>query len=144
MIAVDTNILVYAFRDDFPWHSAARAELGKLAGGPEDWAIPWPCVHEFLAVVTNPRTFRDPAPLQAGLDALEGWRGAANLLFLGEVDGYWQRFLASAIGGSVRGALVHDAHIAALCDLHGVRELWTADRDFSRFPSLRCRNPLVG
>jgi hypothetical protein len=43
----------------------------------------------------------------------------------------------------VAGAKVHDARIAALCLSHGVAELWTADRDFSRFPSLTTRNPLI-
>jgi predicted nucleic acid-binding protein len=45
--------------------------------------------------------------------------------------------------GRVTGAKVHDARIAALCLSHGVSELWSADRDFSRFPDLKTRNPLV-
>jgi predicted nucleic acid-binding protein len=39
---------------------------------------------------------------------------------------------------------VHDARIAALCVQHGVRELYSADRDFSRFPQIAVRNPLIG
>jgi hypothetical protein len=46
--------------------------------------------------------------------------------------------------GKIEGSQIHDARIAAICLSHGVSELWTADRDFSRFPQLRVRNPLVG
>ena len=45
--------------------------------------------------------------------------------------------------GAAAGNLVHDAHIAALPREHGVAELWTADRDFTRFPGLRIRNPFA-
>ncbi|NNK63615.1 MAG: VapC toxin family PIN domain ribonuclease, partial [Gemmatimonadetes bacterium] len=53
--------------------------------------------------------------------------------------------LERAVSGSrVAGPRIHDARVAALCDYHGVRELWSADRDFTRFPDLRTRNPLAG
>jgi len=63
VIAVDTNILVYAHREDADWHDAAYARLAELAEGRASWAIPWPCVHEFLAIVTHPRIFSPPTPL---------------------------------------------------------------------------------
>ena len=68
MIAVDTNILVYAHREDSEWHAAAYAKLARLAEGGGGWAIPWPCVHEFLAIVTHPRIFSPPTPLPAAID----------------------------------------------------------------------------
>lgn len=88
MIAVDTNLLVYAHREDSPFHERAYAGIEKLAGGLAAWAIPWPCLHEFYAIVTHPRIYSPSTPL--------------------------------------------------------VRELWSADRDFSRFPQLCVANPLVG
>ena len=63
MIAVDTNILVYSVREDSPWHTAALAAVRSLAEGDPAWAIPWPCIHEFLAVVTHPRIYRPPTKL---------------------------------------------------------------------------------
>jgi hypothetical protein len=63
---------------------------------------------------------------------------------LAEQDGYWPRLAELARGGRIAGPQVHNARIAALCRLHGVRELWTADRDFGRFPGLAVRNPLLG
>jgi len=55
VIAVDTNILVYVHRKDSAWHARAYARLSKLAEGRAAWAIPWPCLHEFLAIVTHPQ-----------------------------------------------------------------------------------------
>lgn len=42
----------------------------------------------------------------------------------------------------LKGPMIHDARIAAICLSHGVKKLWTCDRDFARFPSLRHENPL--
>lgn len=41
------------------------------------------------------------------------------------------------------GNLIHDAHIATLCFEHGVTEVFTADRDFTRFTGLKINNPFV-
>ena len=62
MIALDTNILVYAHRADSPWHEAAYQSIVNLAQGEAFWGIPWPCIHEFLAVVTHPRIYAPPTP----------------------------------------------------------------------------------
>ena len=62
MIAVDTNILVYAHRADSPFHDRARLILESLATGARAWAIPWPCAHEFFAVVTHPRIYKTATP----------------------------------------------------------------------------------
>ena len=60
MIAIDTNLLVYAHREDTPWHTAAYRCIEQLAEATEPWAIPWPCVHEFLAISTHPRIYNPP------------------------------------------------------------------------------------
>jgi uncharacterized protein len=146
MIAVDTTLLVYAHREDSPWHEAAYSRIAELAEGRTPWAIPWPCLHEFLAIVTHPRIYAPPTPLALALalDQVEAWLEAPSLVPLSESGGYWEQLRPTLEGGRVAGAQVHDARVAALCQLHGVRELWTVDRDFGRFPELVVRNPLVG
>lgn len=144
MIAVDTNILVYSHREDSPWHERALARVRGLAEGSAPWALPWPCLHEFLAIVTHPRIFRPPTPLARALDQTRAWLESPSLVLLGEQDGYWDELERIARAGHVAGPMVHDARVAALCLHGGVRELWTADRDFSRFPDLVVTNPLVG
>jgi len=143
LIAVDTNILVYAHREDSPWHDAAYAHLVELGEGRDTWAIPWPCLHEFLATVTHPRIFAPPTPLHAAIDQVEAWMESPAVTLLAESEGYWPELERQLQEGRIAGPMVHDARIAALCLLHGVRELWTADRDFGRFAKLRVRNPLI-
>jgi uncharacterized protein len=140
VIAVDTNILVHAHRSDSPWHEAATEALDQLSG--IRWAIPWPCIHEFLAITTHPRVFDPPTPLADALAAVESWR-QSSLVLLGETEEHWTTIAELLARGKVAGPQVHDARIAALCGQHGIEELWSADRDFSRFPALRVRNPLI-
>ena len=144
MIAVDTNILVYAHREDSPWHALASAKVAALAEGPGPWAIPWPCLHEFIAVVTHPRIYQPPTPLEGALDQVEAWLESPSLVLLSEGEGYWALLREMTKASRIAGPAIHDARVAALCLHHGVRELWTADRDFGRFPKLTVRNPLVG
>lgn len=142
MIALDTNLLVYARREELPEHPAARALLTQLAEGDEPWALAWPCVYEFLRIITHPRVFDPPTPLGRALDDLESLLGSPSLVLLGEGPAHAGHLRRMVEGGGAVGNLVHDAHIAALAVEHGVRELWTADRDFARFPGLKTRNPL--
>ena len=142
MIAIDTNILIYAHRADAPFHAVARRCVRALAEGRAAWAIPWPCVHEFLAVVTRRRVFDPPTPVETALVQIDAWLESPSLVLLGDGPGYWVEVRALVAAAHVVGPQVHDARVAALCRLHGVRELWTADRDFSRF-DLPTRNPLL-
>ena len=143
MIAVDTNLLVYAHREDSEWHEAAARCLKGLAEGRAAWAIPWPCIHEFLAIVTHPRIYRPPSPMAVAVTQVEAWLESPHVLLLAEAAGHWARLRGLISQGRTAGPAVHDARIAALCLDHGVHELWSADRDFSRFPDLPARNPLV-
>lgn len=143
MIAVDTNILIYAHRAESPFHQRARTAVSGLAEGRLPWAIPWPCLHEFLSVITHPRVFRPPTPADIALDQVDVWIGAPNVVLLAESNRHWTVLRETLVRGAVTGPAVHDARIASLCLQHGVRELWTADRDFGRFPGLKTRNPLI-
>jgi toxin-antitoxin system PIN domain toxin len=144
LTAIDTNILVYAHREDSPWHEAASKRLAELAEGRAAWAIPWPCVHEFLAIVTHPRIYHPPSPLESALAQVEAWLESPSLVLLAEAPGYWPELRSTLKASRVAGPAVHDARVAALCELHAVQQLWTADRDFSRFPKIHAVNPLVG
>lgn len=143
MIAVDTNILVYAHRGDSRWNQPALAVLLELASGPRRWAIPWPCVHEFLAVVTHPRIYAPPTPIATALRAVDVWLSSAGCRAVGEGRDHLAELSQAAIVARLAGGAIHDARIAAICMENGVTQLWSADRDFSRFPRLRVVNPLL-
>jgi toxin-antitoxin system PIN domain toxin len=144
VIAVDANILVYAHRADAAFHAEATRCIRALAEGAATWAIPWPCIHEFLAIVTHPRIYRPPTPLAAALDQVDAWLESPSLALLTETEEHWSVLRAIITTSHAAGGQVHDARIAALCRQHGVTELWSADRDFARFHGLRAINPLVG
>lgn len=143
MIAIDTNLLVYAHREDSPWHEQALGSLLSLANSGSPWAIPWPCVHEFLAIVMHPKIYQPPTPLAKALAALEAWQTSPQLRMIGEGPGYFGTLATIAHAGKIKGPRIHDACIAAICLHHGVKKLWSADRDFSAFPALACENPLT-
>ncbi len=143
MIAVDTNLLVYAHREDSPFHQRARQCIDTLAEGKGSWAIPWPCIHEFLAIATHPRIYRPASPLDVAVDQVDAWLESPTVTLLGESEQHWPRLKELVTAGLIAGPRVHDARIAALCLQHGVRTLWSADRDFSRFPALLVSNPLI-
>ncbi len=144
MIAVDTNILVYALRFDSPHNDAAFALLRELSNGSQPWAIPWPCCFEFLGVSTNRRIWGEAAstPEQAW-QQLEAWVASPSCRQIGETDGFMDTLSAFVNRPNVRGPIVHDARIAAICVAHGVEALLTRDRDFSMFPQLTTRDPLA-
>lgn len=143
MIAVDTNLLVHAHQREAELHDQAKRAIRVLAEAPSPWAV---CLHsfvEFYAVVTHPRLWREPSSPAQALDQIAAWRESPSLRVLAD-DASVLNLLAELVAKAhVRGGLVYDARIAACCLVAGVRELWTVDRDFSRFPALKVRNPLV-
>jgi predicted nucleic acid-binding protein len=143
MIALDTNLLVYAYREDSEFHSVAMEQIRPVIEGDSPWALPWTCVHEFIGVVTCGRVYKPASPLSSVLGYLDSLMASPQLHLLAESPGYFEKLRELALAAKLSGPRVHDARIAALCLHHGVRELWTADRDFSMFPKLKTRNPLV-
>jgi uncharacterized protein len=144
LIAVDTNVLAYAHRNDSPYHAAAFPVIKSICEGEALWAIPWPCIHEFIGVVTNDRAYPPASSIEQCFAQIDAWMAHGNLKLLGEGPNHLHFLKTLCQEGQIKSAKIHDARIAAICLQHGVTELWTADRDFSRFPQLKTRNPLVG
>lgn len=143
MIALDTNVLVYAHREDSPHHARAVQALRDVAGSFSRWAVPWPCLHEFLAIVTHPHIFSPPTETAVALEAVTDLLDLPGALVIGEGEQHLPVLGQLLLRSGAVGPKVHDARIAAICHVHGVSELWTADRDYSYFPELTTRNPLV-
>lgn len=145
MLAVETNILVYAHRRETPEHTTAFELVRSLAEGHQRWAIPWPCVFEFLSVTTNRRIWKEAASTTAqAWTQLEAWQGAPSCSLIGETEAFFELLEDFIRRPRVLGPRVHDARIAALCVAHGIEALITRDRDFGLFPELQVRNPFAG
>lgn len=136
MIAVDTNVLIYADREEMPLHGQAVAALTALAEGAAAWALPVFCVGEFVRVVSHTRVFAPPTPALEALDSIDALleSPSSHLLAPGPRYRALLREMLSASGAT--GNLVFDAQIAAVCLEHGARTLLTEDRDFARFPGI--------
>jgi len=143
VIAVDTNLLVYAHRRDSAFHGPATRSVTALAQSAAPWAIPWPCIHEFYSVVTNVRAYKPASTPQQASTQIDAWFASPSLVLLHETPQHWATLRRLLVEARATGALVHDARVAAICIDHDVAELWSADRDFNRFPRLAVRNPLV-
>ena len=136
MIAVDTNILLYAHVDTFPKHPGARGALIELAEGGRMWGIPSPCLVEFLRVATHPRVFTEPFSMSEATEALDVLLDSPTASILGPGEQHWTYLREGAHAADARGNLAFDAAIAAICEEVGVTQLLTEDRDFDRFASL--------
>ena len=115
MIAVDTNVLVYSHRSDSPYHKEADAALAGLAGSSDLWAIPWPCIHEFLAIVTHPRIYDPPTPQADALDQVECWLEVPTLVLLGEDKNHWSHLRFDL--GRKRSSRTHGSRRKGCCSL---------------------------
>lgn len=135
MIAVDTNVLVYAHREELPQHRAASRRLRALAEGDERWAIPVFCLGEFLRVLTHRRLFDPPFTAAEACEALRRVLASPSLVVLRPGERFGELLLEATEEMNATGNLVFDAQIVALCREAGVRTLLTEDRDFARVRS---------
>lgn len=143
MIAVDTNILVYSHRKDSPFHIKAKEKMMRLSESGMPWVILWPCILEFLSIVTHSKVYQFPTSLSGAVEQVESWMASPGFVLISETFDYWDVLKKTVQEGKITGPRMHDAKIAALCLSHHIQTLWTADRDFSRFPRLDVSNPLV-
>ena len=143
MIAVDTNILVYAHRAESAFHEPAFACLRSLAEGSQRWGIPAGCLHEFLAIVTNRKIFNPASGYEQALVQVDAWLESPQAHVLHGGSQHWSVLSELTRKGRLQGGQFHDARIAAICIENSVTLLWSVDRDFGRFKALKTVNPLV-
>ena len=133
MIAVDTNILVYAHRSESSRHDRACLWLRHLAEGATPWGVPVFCLGEFVRIATHRRVFDPPSTIAQAIDAIDSLLESPSLRLLVPSAAHWSLLRAAIVEGETAGNLVFDAQIAAICREHGIERLLTEDRDFSRF-----------
>jgi toxin-antitoxin system PIN domain toxin len=133
VIAVDTNILVYAHRQELPKHRAAARRIVELAQGRTPWALPVFCAAEFLRIITHPRLFHPPHTVREACEALARVLASPSMTLLTPGSEFPALLFTAMKEADAKGNLVFGAQIVALCREAGVRALLTEDRDFARF-----------
>jgi toxin-antitoxin system PIN domain toxin len=143
VLAVDTNILVYAADSDAQFHTPCRDWLEHQRARPDAWYTTWPILYEFMRVTTHPRVMRRP------WNAAAAWKFVSALLASPGLGVLVQTRRHADVARDVirelphlAGNLFHDAHTAILMREHGIRRICTRDTDFSRFPFLEVIDPL--
>lgn len=141
MVLPDVNVLIYAFNPHANRHADYRAWLTGVVDSPSAFALAELVLASFVRIVTNPRIFDQPEPVESALDFCQQLRSQPNAVLIGPGERHWSIFANLCRTGGVRGGLVQDAYIAALAIEHGC-DLVTTDRDFARFADLKWRHPL--
>ncbi len=143
MLAVDTNVLVYAADIDSQFHVPCRSWLERQRAQPDAWYTTWGILYEFLRVTTHPRIIRRPWTTPAAWEFVTTLLAAPGLAIL--VPTHWHADVAGQVTlelPHVAGNLLHDAHTAILMREHGIRRIWTRDTDFNQFTFLEVIDPL--
>lgn len=142
MILPDVNVLVYAHRADMTDHAPYAAWLTELVAGPTAFACSDVVLSSFVRVVTNPRIFVNPTPIEAALAFCERLRERQSCHMVQPGPRHWAIFADLCRATRARGKLVPDAWLAALAVEHGC-SFASADADFARFPGLTWVHPLA-
>ncbi len=141
--SLDVNVLLYASDRSSDRHPAARRFLDSCAAGPEILCLAWPTLMSYLRIATHPRIFSAPLTPDEALGNVSALLSRPHVRTVSELDGFIEAYKHVTGATPVRGNLVPDAHIAAILLQHGVRTLYSNDRDFRKFPSLDLRDPFI-
>ncbi len=142
MILLDANLLIYAHDATSPSHPAARARLERTLSEEPDVRLGVVTVLAFVRIATDPRMFERPMDMSQAIGIVAGILGRPNVSLTSPGDRHWKLLADLALAGQARGAMLMDAHVAALTLEHGA-SLATTDRDFRRFPGVRTLDPLA-
>lgn len=142
MILVDANVLLYAEDALHPLNASARVWWDRQLSGSTPVCLCWMVLSAYIRVGTNPRVFENPLSLGQALNRVQSWLDQPNTRVIRPTDRHWIVFRQLLEDGQAVANLVTDARLAALAIEHGC-ELASTDSDFSRFPKLKWKNPLI-
>jgi len=139
--SIDVNVLLYASDRSSERHDRARRFIETCAAGPEILCLAWPTLMSYLRLATHPRIFAAPLSPDEALANVVALLGLPHVRAVSELDGFLDAYRHVAGEMPVRGNLVPDAHVASILFQHGVRTIYTNDRDFRKFHSLDVKDP---
>lgn len=141
MLCVDVNVIVYAHRVESPDHADVHRWLDQARRGPQPLGIPAIVSSGFLRIVTHPRIFAEPTPLEVAIDFLDGLRSSPAVTGVLPGPRHWEIFTDLCRRIDAKGNTIPDAFLAAIAIEHGATWI-SADRGFAGYPGLRWRHPL--
>jgi uncharacterized protein len=142
VIVLDANILLYAYDSASFQHEKARHWVERTFSEGEPVGLPWQTVAAFLRIMTNPKLPGERFTPEEAVHLVDQWLNQPNVKLLAPGEDHWPLLRQMIVDGQAQGPLISDAQLAALTIEYG-GVLHTTDRDFARFPGLRCVNPLA-
>jgi toxin-antitoxin system PIN domain toxin len=139
--SLDVNVLLYASDRSYERHEAAREFLGSCAEGPELLYLAWPTLMAYLRISTHPSIFAAPLSPAEAFENVNALLAIPHVRAVSELDGFADAYKRVTDGLVVRGNLVPDAHLSTILFQHGIRTLYSSDRDFRKFATLDVRDP---
>ncbi len=139
--SLDANILLYASNEQSEFHRKAIRFLSDRLADSEPLYLCWPTVFAYLRIATHGSIFSTPLSPKEATRNIENFIEAPQVRFISEGDMFWENYLYACESFTVRGNLVPDTHIAALLREHGIRRLYTRDKDFLKFEFLEVVDP---
>lgn len=140
---VDVNVLVNAHRPEAPDHLEHLQWLDSARSGPEPLGLADPVASGFLRIVTHPRVFNEPTPLEVALEFVEMLRASPATVRVTPGRRHWGIFTELCRQLGAKGNQVPDAFLAAIAIEQGAGWI-SSDRVFAGFPGLRWSHPLGG
>lgn len=141
--ALDVNILLYASDSESPYHEKAKVFLETCMQQEDVFCIAWATAMSYIRIATHPSVFDRPLTPDEAMANIGTLLSLPHVRFLSEEEGFWGIYRELTAKVPTRGNLVPDAHLAAILRQHGVKTLYTNDRDFLKFAFLKVRYPLV-
>ena len=142
-VSIDVNILLYASDESSDHYAVARDALQSIVSGDDICCVAWLTVLSYLRMATHPRIFRAPLSQADAESNIQRLLALPRVRVISELEGFWDVYREVSRALPVRGNLVPDAHLAALLKQHGIRTLYTHDRDFLKFTFLRVIDPVT-
>jgi toxin-antitoxin system PIN domain toxin len=139
---VDANVLLYSVDESSPFHDASSRWLVDALNGPRRVGLPWVSLTAFVRIATNPRAVADPLAPAEAWGIVDGWLAAPAAWVPAPGHGHHELLRRLVVDLDLRGPLVSDAVLAALCIEHGL-EIVSADSDFARFTEITWINPVA-
>jgi toxin-antitoxin system PIN domain toxin len=142
VIVPDINLLVFAYNSDAPHHEEARRWWETCLSKGGTVGLPWVVVLGFVRVMTSRVVLTDPMGPVEALEHVHSWIERPQIQVLVPGPRHLEILTEIMHISGASGRLTTDAHLAALA-IETQSELHSNDADFSRFPGLRWKNPMV-
>lgn len=142
MLVSDSNLLIYAYSVNSPYHEAAADWWEAVLNGKEAVGLPWSVVVGFIRIVSDKRLHPNAPPLEKCFEVVNKWLAYPHVSIITPGTSHLAYVQDLMKESGAKPEMINDAHIAALA-IEYRATIHTHDRDFRRFSGVRLHDPLT-